>query len=67
MKLQPYKQYSLRNQKFTKLSKCFYGPFKILNRVGVVAYNLDLPTDVKIHRVFHISAEERYNLKRLAY
>lgn len=55
VKLQPHKQSSLANHKFTKLRKRFYGPFKIIKRVGVVAYKLELPGEIKIHPVFHIS------------
>jgi hypothetical protein len=39
-----------------KLSPRFIGPFKILERVGEVAYRLELPLQlVDVHDVFHIS------------
>ncbi|GJW52200.1 hypothetical protein Tco_0093551 [Tanacetum coccineum] len=43
-----------------KFSLCYIGPFKILARVGPVAYTLELPEELKgIHNTFHIS-----NLKK---
>jgi hypothetical protein len=39
-----------------KLSPRFIGPFKILNRVREVAYQLELPNHlVDVHDVFHVS------------
>ncbi|MCI19310.1 hypothetical protein A2U01_0040466, partial [Trifolium medium] len=55
VKLQPYKQTSLTGTKYNKLSKHFYGPFRIIERVGKVAYKLELPSYSKIHNVFHYS------------
>jgi hypothetical protein len=39
-----------------KFSPRFIGPFKILKRVGEVAYKLELPDHlVDVHDVFHVS------------
>ena len=44
-----------------KLSSRFIGPFKILERVGTVAYRLALPPIMSgIHEVFHISMLRKY-------
>jgi hypothetical protein len=43
-----------------KLSPHFIGPFQILQRVGEVAYRLDLPEQLlDVHDVFHISQLKR--------
>ena len=38
-----------------KLSPLWAGPFVISRVVGSVAYELDLPADWRVHRVFHVS------------
>nr|AAX96226.1 retrotransposon protein, putative, Ty3-gypsy sub-class [Oryza sativa Japonica Group]ABA92682.1 retrotransposon protein, putative, Ty3-gypsy subclass [Oryza sativa Japonica Group] len=39
-----------------KLAPCFVGPYKILERRGEVAYQLELPSNmIGIHDVFHLS------------
>lgn len=55
LKLQPYRQKSLKDGTPHKLSKRFYGPFLITDTVGQVAYKLKLPPSAAIHNVFHVS------------
>ena len=44
-----------------KLSPMFIGPFKILERVGTVAYRLALlPSMLGVHEVFHVSMLRTY-------
>ena len=59
LRLQPYRQSSLKKKGAEKLKPHFYGPYKIIRKVGEVAYELELPTESKIHNVFHVS-----NLKK---
>jgi hypothetical protein len=49
--------------KSNKLSPHFYGPYKVLERVGEVAYCLQLPSKVKIHDVFHVALFKRFQGK----
>jgi len=37
-----------------KLSPKRYGPFPITKKIGTVAYQLRLPTSMKIHDIFHV-------------
>jgi len=48
LKLKPYQQLSVKDRVSQKLSKRYYGPF----RIGLVAYELELPPTARIHPVF---------------
>ena len=61
LKIQPYKQLTLANHAFHKLAARYYGPFKVLERIGKVSYKLELPTRTKIHDVFHVSLLKKHH------
>jgi hypothetical protein len=53
-------QTSLAPRSSQKLAFKFFGPYKILARVGEVAYHLKLPSNSKIHNVVHVSQLKRH-------
>jgi hypothetical protein len=55
LRIQPYRQNAFGLRGSLKLRSKYYGPFKIEERVGEVAYRLHLPDTATIHPVFHIS------------
>jgi hypothetical protein len=56
LRLQPYKQMSLKQaKKDNKLSPNYYGPYKVLQKIGTMAYKLELSASSRVHPVFHVS------------
>ena len=56
LRLQPYKQMSLKQaKKDNKLSLKYYGPYKVLQKIGTMAYKLELLASSRVHPIFHVS------------
>lgn len=63
LKVRPYRQKTLSRKRCEKLSPKFFNPFLILNRIGNVAYRLQLPSEAQIHDVFHGDADRSNSRK----
>lgn len=55
LRLQPYQQSSIEHRRNLKLTPRYFGPYQILQKFGLVAYRLDLPSTSQIHLIFHVS------------
>ena len=60
LKLSPWKGV-VRFGKKSKLNPRYIGPYQAIERVGDVAYRLELPSEfVRVHNVFHVSMLQHY-------
>jgi len=53
--LWPYRQMSVALRKNIKLFPMYCWPFQVIQKIGEVAYKLDLPSSSQIYPVFHVS------------
>lgn len=60
LKIQPYRQTSLRTHRCLKLHSKFYGPYRVLARIGKAAYKLLLPEGCQLHDTFHVSQLKKH-------
>lgn len=61
LKLQPYRQSSIKGSVPHKLAAKYYGPDKILEKIEKVVYKLLLSSIAKIHHTFYISQLKKYH------
>ena len=51
---------SLSLGKYKKLSACYCGPYLITKKLTDQAYELQLPSHIKVHNVIHVNLLKKY-------
>ena len=56
LRLQPYKDVSLKKlNKENKFAPKYYGPYKVLQKIGSMSYKLEIPASSQVHPFFYVS------------
>lgn len=61
VKIWPFRRRLVVGLRHPKLSKRFFGPFQVLERVEQVWYRLKLPDEARIHPVFYYSLKREHH------
>ena len=54
LRVEPYRQSSLKKSIAKKLKPRFYAPYRVIHRVREVAYEIELLEGTWVHNVFHV-------------
>ena len=49
-----------QDKKDNKLSPKYYGLYKVLKKIGIMAYKWELPASSQVHPVFHVSCLKKF-------
>ncbi|KAJ3684964.1 hypothetical protein LUZ61_014128 [Rhynchospora tenuis] len=60
MKIHPYRQQSVSGDGKNKLNPRYFGPYEIVEKIGSMAYRLQLPAEAQIHPVVHVSLLKKH-------
>ncbi|XP_068332823.1 uncharacterized protein [Pyrus communis] len=66
LKLVPYQLQFLASHSYHKLHPKYYRPFEVKERIGLVAYRIQLPDSWRIYSVFHVSCLKKCLGKKAA-
>ncbi|XP_073223389.1 uncharacterized protein [Cicer arietinum] len=53
LKIRPHRQVTMPTRLHPKLAAKYYGPYLVLKQIGTAAFKFQLPTEARIHPVFH--------------